>query len=250
MSHPKLAILTVAPGLFLAAETSLAHPISVSLLAGVLAFGSPSLSRFAVLCLATALLAHALFSLIDLPVSPFPVLSEALPQSTWLHDAVALVCITTLFLASRHVQPPYLSQRHARPEAARDNEQPATACLPDLAGQSESTDSHHRSDYDFDASSDLVKRTSSLQKTQFIFPLASSKPHRIAYNLDPEEVLDTIVAQTSADELLRQIELAEILSPEAWAQVSQAYKTAPEIIDALIQSGTLTSYQAMLIACG
>lgn len=250
MSHPKLTVLAVAAGLFLAAESSLAHPISVSILAGFLAFGSPSHSRFAVFCLAIVLIAHALFSLFDIPISPFPALSEALPQATWLHDVVTLACIMTLFLASRHVPQPYVSQRDARPEAACDNVQPVTACLSDPTGQSESTDSHHPSDYDFDASSDVVKRTSSLQKTQFIFPLTSLKSHRIAYNLDPDETLDNVVAQMSTDELLKRIEQAEILSPESLAQLSQACQTAPEIIDALMQSGALTSYQAMLIACG
>lgn len=255
------AIALTSLGLFLAAKSPAGHLLAITAFAIVLS-RMPSRYRWATTLSAIfPFLLRAAFDFTGHVLTIDDVWVASAGEATLLHQSLTVLCMSTLFVATtnssrsfgtlRFFSQPIITRTPLRLEGARNDPSPSPA--PNAPLNAETTNSDGL-EFEFDLQPNISprtqQRTTSDQKTLFIFPLTASKSAHLVYDFDPDDVLDELLERLSFDEAVELLVKAECFLPDDVSSFMETGASASECFEALIGRGVLTRYQAMLVAGG
>lgn len=256
MFSSKWIILTTSIGLLLAAGHASVHAIAITVYALLALRASPKGAEepkapkdlaLAAFAFVTALMLGAAIERSEVASElalPWPRRGGPLPFE---HYLVSTACLAALYSAHRYwsTKSPDVV-KSAGPVAAGPPPTPAGEAAATRATDPGSTDSD---DLKFIVSSEAHPETAHNQPTHFMTPKLSSEGACLSYEVDPDEVLDQLVARSSPQQLLGSLSRARVRIPASMDLEAKADRSTAEWVDSLIAAGVLTKFQAMLI-CG
>lgn len=232
-----MTIVAAAIGLWLTAGYGVVHPIAIMAFAMIACRSARSEVTMAMFAFTLAILLRGILQLPEFDsvlANIFGSINSPLPFS---HYVVSASCVFGLFITYRYWSAEPVHQQVALANVKLDS-----------MAQSSSADTD---DFELTVASSASENqvTKHDQPTHFTFPRRPAKVPHLAYDNNPDDVLEELVARMSPQDLLLCLAETAMTIPRNIDLAANTGPTASALVESLISSGTLTKYQAMLL-CG